>query len=123
MSLFHRENRRLLYVLGAVTLAGCLLFLIGLPYGLGFLAGDVLSVIIYEWNVHYWNRVLDTRRAGRGTGFPHFLINFTLMGALLLTSVYKPQYLNIFTAAAGLLSVKSAIIVEELFFRRKEAEQ
>ena len=123
MSLFDPDNRGLLKAYVLITLAGCLLFLLGLPYGLGFLAGDALALIIYEWNVHYWNRVLDTRRAGRGTGFPHFLINFTLMGALLLAAVYKPQYLNIFTASAGLLSVKSAIIVEELFFRRKEAEQ
>ena len=123
MSLFDPNNRRLRNVYLGISLLGCLLFLAGLPYGLGFLAGTALALVIYEWNVHYWNRVLDTRRAGRGTGFPHFLINFTLMGALLLTSVYKPQYLNIFTAAAGLFSVKSAIIVEELFFRRKEAEQ
>ena len=120
MSLFHRENRRLLYVLGAVTLAGCLLFLIGLPYGLGFLAGDALSVIIYEWNVHYWNGVLDTGHAKRGTGFPHFLINFTLMGGLLLLCVYIPGVLNIFASAAGLMAVKSAIICNELT-RRKEA--
>ena len=123
MSLFDPNNRGLLKDYVLVTVIGCLLFFLGLPYGLGFLAGDALALLIYEWNVHYWNRVLDSRRAGRGTGFPHFLINFTLMGALLLAAVYKPEYLNIFTAAAGLLSIKSAIIIEELFFRRKEAEQ
>ena len=123
MSLFDPKNRSLLKAFGLITVIGCLLFFVGLPYGLGFLAGDVLALIIYEWNVHYWNRVLDSGRAGRGTGFPHFLINFTLMGALLLAAVYKPAYLNIFTAAAGLLSVKSAIIMDELFFRRKGAEQ
>ncbi len=123
MSLFDPNNRGLLKAFLIISAAGCLLFLIGLPYGLGFLAGAVLSLIIYEWNVRYWNRVLDSGHARRGTGFPHFLINFCLMGGLLLAAVYKSNYLNIFTAAAGLLTVKSAIIGEELFFKRKEAEQ
>lgn len=97
------------------------MFFPGLPYGLGFLAGDLLALIIYEWNVHYWNRVLDSGHAKRGTGFPHFLINFVLMGALMILAVYNSKFLNIFCVAAGLLTVKSAIIVEELI-RRKGAE-
>ena len=122
MSLFHKENRRLLKVLVGITLAGCLLFFWKFPYGMGFLTGTILSVIIYEWNVHYWNGVLDTGHARRGTGFPHFLINYALMGGLMLGAVYKPEILNIFTTAIGLMSVKSAIIVKELIFR-KEAVQ
>lgn len=114
MSLFDPDNRGLLKTLAAITLLGCLLFLAGVPYGLGFLAGDFLAVFIYEWNVRYWNRVLDTGSAKRGTGFPHFLINYALMGGLLLLAVYNSSVLNIFTAAAGLMSVKSAIIVKEL---------
>ena len=120
MSLFDPDNRGLLKAYVLITLAGCLLFLLGLPYGLGFLAGDALALIIYEWNVHYWNGVLDTGHAKRGTGFPHFLINFTLMGGLLLLCVYIPAVLNIFASAAGLMAVKSAIILTELT-RRKEA--
>lgn len=122
MSLFDPNNRRLLQVYLGITLAGCLLFLVKLPYGLGFLAGAVLALIIYEWNVHYWNRVLDSGHARRGTGFPHFLINYTLMGALLLVCVYNSQIMNIFFAAGGLMAVKLAIIVKELFFR-EDAEE
>lgn len=121
MSLFDPNNRRLLKVYLAISALGCLLFFPGLPYGLGFLAGDLLALIIYEWNVHYWNRVLDSGHAKRGTGFPHFLINFVLMGALMILAVYNSKFLNIFCVAAGLLTVKSAIIVEELI-RRKGAE-
>ena len=121
MSLFDPNNRRLRNVYLGISLLGCFLFLAGLPYGLGFLAGTALALVIYEWNVHYWNRVLDSGHAKRGTGFPHFLINFTLMGALMLLAVYKSEFLNIFCVAAGLMTVKSAIIVEELF-RRKGAE-
>ena len=122
MSLFDPKNRSLLKAFGLITVIGCLLFFVGLPYGLGFLAGDVLALFIYEWNVHYWNGVLDTGHSRRGTGFPHFLINFALMGGLMLGAVYKPEILNIFTTAIGLMSVKSAIIVKELIFR-KEAVQ
>jgi hypothetical protein len=63
--------------------------------------------------------VLDTGHARRGTGFPHFLINFALMGGLLILSVYNPQVLNIFASAAGLMAVKSAIILNELTGRKE----
>ena len=120
MSLFHADSRRMRYIILVFLLAGILLCLWNRPVGAGLLAGTALAVFIYEWNVHYWNRVLDSRHAGRFTGFPHFLINFALMGGLMLYAVYNPGILNIFSAAVGLTAVKSAIIVSELL-KRKEA--
>ena len=114
MSLRRPENRRLCIILTVIAGIGIGLCFVKFPVGMGLLAGELLSVIIYEWNVYYWNRVLDSRHAGTFTGFPHFLINFVLMGGLLLTCVYNPSILNIFSASAGLMSVKSAIIVNEL---------
>lgn len=108
------------YIIIAFAVIGIVLCFVKLPVGTGFLAGEALSVFIYEWNVHYWNRVLDSRHAERFTGLPHFLINFALMGGLLLFAVHKPEILNIFSAAVGLTAVKSAIIINELL-KGKEA--
>ncbi len=110
------------YIIVLFILAGILLSIRFMPVGLGLLAGTALSVIIYEWNVRYWNRVLDSRHAGKFTGLPHFLINFALMGGLLLAAVKNPEKLNIFSVAVGLTAVKTAIIINELF-QRKEASQ
>ncbi len=120
MSLWHADSRRLRIIIVLFAAAGILLSVLNRPAGFGFLAGELLSVVIYEWNVYYWNRVMDRRSAGTWTGFPHFLINFALMGALLLFAVYNPGILNIFTAALGLTAVKSAIIINELL-KGKEA--
>ena len=119
-SLFHSHSRRMRYMMLVFAGAGLILCGISWPAGIGFLAGEALAVFIYEWNVRYWTRVLDSGNAGKFTGFPHFMINFILMGALLLCGVYFPDILNIFTAAAGLTTVKSAIIITELL-KRKEA--
>jgi O-antigen/teichoic acid export membrane protein len=121
MSLLDINNRRMVKILAGIAVLGCLLFFFGLPYGLGFLAGELLSIIIYEWNFHYWSRILDRGYAKRGTGFPHFLINYCMMAALMIFAVYNSSILNIFAAAAGLMAVKSAIIVDELFRRKGEA--
>ena len=120
MSLFHRHSRRMRIIMLVFAGIGVILCAANRPAGFGFLAGEALAVFIYEWNVRYWNRVLDSRNAGKLTGFPHFLINFTLMGALLLASVKYPEAMNIFAAAAGLTTVKAAIIIAELL-KRKEA--
>ena len=120
MSLLHPDSRFMRYSIYGFLLIGAALCFWKLPVGLGMIAGTVLSVIIYEWNVHYWNRVLDSRHAERFTGLPHFLINFALMGGLLLFAVHKPEILNIFSAAVGLTTVKSAIIINELL-KGKEA--
>ena len=110
----------MLYIIAALAAAGIALCFVNLPVGAGFLAGEALSVFIYEWNVHYWNRVMDRRTAGKFTGLPHFLINFALMGGILLYAVNNSGILNIFSTAVGLTAVKSAIIISELF-KRKEA--
>jgi len=120
MSLLHADSRFMRYSIYGFLLIGIALCFWKMPVGLGMIAGTVLAVIIYEWNVHYWNKVMDRRQAGTFTGFPHFLINFVLMGGLLLYAVNNPGILNIFSAAVGLTAVKSAIIISELI-KRKEA--
>ena len=120
MSLLHADSRFMRYSIYGFLLVGIALCFWKMPVGLGMIAGTVLAVIIYEWNVHYWNKVMDRRQAGTFTGFPHFLINFVLMGGLLLYAVNNPGILNIFSAAVGLTAVKSAIIISELI-KRKEA--
>ncbi len=120
MSLLHPDSRFMRYSIYGFLLIGIALCFWKVPVGLGMIAGTVLAVIIYEWNVHYWNKVMDRRTAGRFTGLPHFLINFALMGGILLYAVNNPGILNIFSSAVGLTAVKSAIIISELF-KRKEA--
>ena len=103
------------------ALAGCVLYLFGIPYGNGFLAGFAISVILYESTVFFWNRVADSGRAHAGTGMLHFLVHYALMAGVMALGVFYPGILNIFTSALGLLSVKIALILRELVGRKENS--
>ena len=108
------ENHRLrTFVIGLLA-AGLLFYLLGVEYGNGYLLGAVVSVIVYEGNLRFWNRIVDSGSAGRGTGMPHFMLNMALWGTILLVSVYRSSILNIFTAALGLTMMKAAVLLEGL---------
>lgn len=120
MSLFSRENAGFRKCMAIVGLAGLLLYFAGIAYGNGFLSGFLISVILYESNVSYWNKVADIGKAHAGTGLLHFLLHYALMAGVMIFAVFHPGIMNIFTAALGLLSVKIALIVHELT-KRKES--
>lgn len=119
MSLFSEENRRLRLILLGIAAAGCLLFLAGVPYGVGFLSGTALSVILYERNVRYWNRIADRGHARTGTGILHFMLHYALMAGIMMLGVYHRDVINIFTSALGLTAVKAALIIDALSGRKE----
>jgi hypothetical protein len=119
MSLFSRENKRLRMILLGILTAGMILYFAGRQYGNGFVCGTLISVILYESNVRYWNGIADRGHARTGTGIFHFLLHYAAMALVMLAGVYYPAYINIFTAALGLTAVKIALIADELTKRRE----
>ena len=119
MSLFSKENERLRLILLFIAAAGAVLYFAGAQYGNGFICGTLISVILYESNVRYWNGIADRGHARTGTGIFHFLLHYAAMAGVMLAGVYFPAYINIFTAALGLTAVKIALIVHELTKRRE----
>ena len=120
MSLFSRENAGFRRSMAVIGLLGCLLYFAGIPFGNGFVCGFIISVILYESNVFFWNRVADSGNARPTTGLLHFLLHYALMAGVMILAVFRPGILNIFTSALGLLSVKLALIVHELT-KKKES--
>ena len=53
MSLLHPDSRFMRYSIYGFLLIGAALCFWKMPVGLGMIAGTILSVIIYEWNVYY----------------------------------------------------------------------
>ncbi len=84
----------------------------GKKYFLGFLLGEVISILIYKRNESYWNGVVDMREAHAGTGFFHFIINYALMAGPMILAAIRPQWLNIFTVALGMTLIKIAVTIE-----------
>ncbi|MCR5228992.1 MAG: hypothetical protein K6D03_02600 [Solobacterium sp.] len=86
----------------------------GRQYVFGFLLGEVISILIYKRNELFWNEVVDTGVSGKGTGSMHFAVNFAMMGLPMLAAVFVPDYLNIFTVAAGMMLIKAAVVIDTL---------
>lgn len=85
----------------------------------GFLLGAVLAVWLYKRNETYWNEVVDTRSAGRRTGFFHFLVNYAIMAGAMILAVRLPQAFNVFAVAVGLTIIKLAVIIDNFLPYRK----
>jgi len=104
--------------LGILVIGSIALALIKIAFGLGFFLGGVIGLLNYKRNESFWTAVLESRQAGRGTGFSHFLVNYGLMASVLVLAALFPDYLNIFTAALGLMIVKIATVAETLYITR-----
>lgn len=84
----------------------------------GFIMGALVSVLLYYRNNSFWNDVLDTRVAGKGTGVSHFTINYLLMAIALIVCAVKKEYFNVIACALGVLSIKWAIVLESIIDRK-----
>jgi hypothetical protein len=103
-----------------LTLLGTCTVFIHRPIGFGFLLGSVTAVLLYKRNEWFWTGVLDQRSATQWTGFLHFIINYLLMGGVLVLSALKPEYFNIFACAVGLFLIKITVTIDVLIHREGE---
>lgn len=94
--------------------------LISRPAGLGFLLGSLTSVLLYKRNETFWTGILNQQSAHQWTGFPHFVVNYVLIAAVLVLSALCRDYLNIFACAAGLLLIKIAVTIDALLHKEGE---
>ncbi len=108
-----------LYILSASVMAVILSFF-GLRYAAGFILGVLAEALNLFRNEMFWNDVLDTGVASAGTGSFHFLINYLVMILVMVISAKFPQYLNIFTCAAGLVWIKAVLLIETFWKGRTE---
>lgn len=84
----------------------------------GFIIGALVSVLLYFRNNSFWNDVLDTRVAGKGTGFSHFTVNYIIMAGALILCAVNQNLFNVIACALGVLSIKWAIVLESMLERK-----
>lgn len=89
-------------------------------YGIGFLAGSIVSAIILKFTDVSWSAYLTHQSLNKGTIFLNFLGKYATMALFLLACAKLPNILNIFAGAAGLVLSKPVIIYKELI--RKEGD-
>lgn len=105
------------------TAVFCLVMLwIDVRIVLGFLFGAIGSVLLYLRNVAFCNAVLDERSTRHLKTFGRFLQSYAIMAIVLIVSAAKPELLNVFSAALGLLLVKICLILETFTERRDKNE-
>lgn len=108
--------RRVWVVLIAAIVAVSLFF--SLKFCAGFVIGAIGSRLLFWRNETFWSDVLDTRIPVGG--WSHFLVNYLLMAAVLMLGALFPRYINIFGCAFGLISVKLAIVLNEMTGKKEE---
>lgn len=89
---------------------------------LGFLFGAIGSVLLYLRNVAFCNAVLDERSTRHLKTFGRFMQSYAIMAIVLIVAAVKPELLNVFSAALGLLLVKICLILETFIERRDKDE-
>ncbi|MDD5852372.1 MAG: hypothetical protein PUC87_09510, partial [Galactobacillus timonensis] len=53
-------------------------------------------------------------------GGGHFMVNYLLMALAMIPGALFPRYINIFGCALGLISVKLAIVLNEMTGKKEE---
>lgn len=126
IAFFYKINEvmsaRIWKILGCLCAAGLLSGFIGIRYAGGFLLGVLGALLLYYRNVTFWNDVLDTGVSEKRTGSLHFVFNYAIMAGVLLLAAFFPDILNIFTAAAGLMIIKAAAVIDSLLPADKNKE-
>ena len=99
-------------ILRILFFAGICTGVIRPQYGAGFALGGAAALLIY-WKI---SRACDAwimdRYAGGLRVFSGFMGNYAIMAGVLILAALKPQYFNIFTAAAGLGLIKLTAVAE-----------
>ena len=99
-----------------LTLLFCLITaLIDFRIALGFLFGAMGSVLLYLRNVAFCNAVLDEKNTKHLRTFGRFMQSYAIMAIVLIVSAAKPEILNVFAAAFGLMLVKICLILETFY--------
>lgn len=114
-----RKAEKKLYMVLTAGLTFAFLF-IDLSVSLGFLFGSIVSLIMMRRTERFCTMLLSSRSANKGLMALNFMINFGLMALTLIICALKPDFLNIFGAAMGLLSVKLTIILNALLLERRK---
>lgn len=79
---------------------------------LGYLLGAIGSVLLYLRNVAFCNIVLDEKSTKHLKTFGRFMQSYAIMAIVLIVSAAKPDILNVFASALGLMLVKICLILE-----------
>ena len=111
-----KESWKLFVILLVIITAVLLLW--DITIAAGYLAGGLLSALLYFRNASYWGEILDMGTvSGSRYGF-HFLINMAIMAAPMIFAALFPELLNIFAVAVGLMMIKITVTFEVLFVKK-----
>ncbi len=122
-------HRRILIVMAAVTLSGCLLGLIFVSwqFGLGVLIGGILAFVNYYWLKLSLRKIFEQAATGEKPlflGLRYSFRYFILAAALVI--IFLTKTIPVVAVIAGLASFALAIVVEGFiriflsFYKRKE---
>ncbi len=104
--------KRCLFLTLIVTLTA---FVIDYRIAFGFLFGAIGSVLLYLRNVAFCNAVLNEKNTKHLKTFGRFMQSYAIMAIVLIVSAAKPEILNVFASAFGLMLVKICLILETFY--------
>lgn len=105
----------------AVTLLVCLVTVwFDFRIALGFMLGAIGSVLLYLRSVAFCNAVIEEKSTRHFKTFLRFMQSYAIMAIVLIVSAAKPELLNVFASACGLMLVKFCLILETFQERREK---
>lgn len=116
-TIFEKDSTKI-RILG--VLIGCGLFFVDLSYGIGFLAGLMISEIYLSVLNAYMAYALSRRTYQWKSGTLVFMARNILLFLPFALALFFPKYVNIFTAVLGLTYFKVCIYTKYLLFRDKD---
>jgi len=113
------KNLKKVICFSCVVIA-CLFLFIDLSLVYGFILGSFISVILYRMTERFCTAIFNSKSSNKGFMYLNFMINFGLMALTLLICALKPETLNIFAAALGLMIVKASLLFNVVFLERRK---
>ena len=114
---FGQKSPIILILSGVIVL---ILSLIRLSWGVGFLLGvSVMLVNLLLIQIHV-DQLMFTRKTKFLGNFFYYTLANMMLGVPMLISVLYPAKSNLLAAAFGLLFLKYAFYIYEIFFKKKE---
>jgi hypothetical protein len=108
------------YVLLGGILIGIILGFYRINLGLGFIVGFIISIVNMTLLEFYTAKILSQKDYRSFAGYLFYLFRNSLLIIPFVLSLVWPEFINVFSAVAGILYIKVILFASVLLPQRKD---
>ncbi|MBR2067185.1 MAG: hypothetical protein IJ875_02850 [Solobacterium sp.] len=114
-------NERTWKAFKLLLLAASVMAFVDYRLTLGYFLGAFTSIFLYKRIERFCDSMISAMYASNKQAFVGFMLNYLVMGIVLVLAAKLPHLFNLFTCALGLMAIKIAVIAEAIFNKGSEA--